>query len=179
MGTVAGDPTGPRFRIEDIYPCVDGGRYPVKRIAGEPVEVWADIFREGHDVIAAALLWRPEADRRMAARTHDAAQQRPLARLVHAARSRAGTYSRSKPGPTSSPPGARNSSLKHDAGQDVTLEAREGAQLLSELMPRERARKTVVVEAALSKFAANGDPAALLTTRLRRPPCADRARAPI
>jgi starch synthase (maltosyl-transferring) len=55
------DPTGPRFLIEDIYPCVDGGRYPVKRIAGESVEVWADIFREGHDVIAAALLWRPEA----------------------------------------------------------------------------------------------------------------------
>jgi len=48
------------FLIEDIYPCVDGGRYPVKRIAGESVEVWADIFREGHDVFAAALLWRPE-----------------------------------------------------------------------------------------------------------------------
>jgi len=56
------DPTGPRFRIEDIFPSVDGGRYPVKRIAGEPVSVWADIFREGHDVIAAALLWRLEGD---------------------------------------------------------------------------------------------------------------------
>src|SRR5262249_11684647 len=44
------DPTGPRFIIEDIFPCVDGGRYPIKRIAGESVEVWADIFREGHDV---------------------------------------------------------------------------------------------------------------------------------
>jgi starch synthase (maltosyl-transferring) len=54
------DPTGPRFRIEDIYPCVDCGRFPVKRIAGERVDVWADVFREGHDVIAAALLWRPE-----------------------------------------------------------------------------------------------------------------------
>ena len=48
------DPTGPRFRIEDIYPCIDGGRYPVKRIAGETVDIWADIFREGHDVTAAA-----------------------------------------------------------------------------------------------------------------------------
>lgn len=54
------DPTGPRFRIEDIYPCVDGGRYAVKRIAGESVVVWADIFRDGHDVIAAALLWKPQ-----------------------------------------------------------------------------------------------------------------------
>ena len=41
--TAPSDPTGPRFCVEDIYPCVDGGRYPVKRIAGEPVEVWADI----------------------------------------------------------------------------------------------------------------------------------------
>lgn len=54
------DPTGPRFRIEDIYPSIDGGRYPAKRIAGDPVDIWADIFREGHDVLAAALLWRRE-----------------------------------------------------------------------------------------------------------------------
>src|SRR3974390_1193257 len=57
------DPTAPCFLIEDIYPCVDGGPYPVKRIAGECVEVWADIFREGHDVFAAALLWRPETSK--------------------------------------------------------------------------------------------------------------------
>src|SRR5919112_2635240 len=61
--TSPADPTGPRFRIEDIYPCVDGGRYPVKRIAGEPVEVWADIFREGHDVLGASLLWRAESEK--------------------------------------------------------------------------------------------------------------------
>ena len=57
------DPTGPRFRVEKIYPSIDDGRYPVKRIAGEPVEVWADILREGHDVLAAALLWRKETAR--------------------------------------------------------------------------------------------------------------------
>jgi starch synthase (maltosyl-transferring) len=56
------DATGPRFFIEDIFPSVDGGHYPVKRIAGESVDVWADIFREGHDVLAAALLWRREID---------------------------------------------------------------------------------------------------------------------
>jgi starch synthase (maltosyl-transferring) len=47
-----------RFLIEGIYPSVDGGRFAVKRTAGEAVEIWADIFREGHDVIAASLLWR-------------------------------------------------------------------------------------------------------------------------
>lgn len=50
------------FHITDVYPSVDGGRFPVKRIVGEPVEVWADIYRDGHDVIAAALVWRHEGD---------------------------------------------------------------------------------------------------------------------
>ena len=35
----------------------------MKRIVGERVEVWADIYRDGHDVIAAALVWRREQDR--------------------------------------------------------------------------------------------------------------------
>ncbi len=49
-----------RILIEDVYPAVDDGRYAVKRTAGEAVEVWADIFRDGHAVLAAELLWRPE-----------------------------------------------------------------------------------------------------------------------
>src|SRR5438270_4709138 len=55
------DRCGPRIFIEDVYPAVDAGRFAVKRIAGEGVEVWADIFRDGHAVLAADLLWRPEA----------------------------------------------------------------------------------------------------------------------
>src|SRR3981189_826944 len=52
-----GDLSGRRIYIEDIYPVVDAGRFPIKRIAGETVEVWADIFRDGHAVLAAELLW--------------------------------------------------------------------------------------------------------------------------
>jgi starch synthase (maltosyl-transferring) len=50
------------FHIEDVFPSIDGGRFPVKRIIGEPVEVWADIYRDGHEVIGAALVWRREVD---------------------------------------------------------------------------------------------------------------------
>ena len=57
-----GDPTGPRFMVEDIYPSIDGGRYPIKRIVGEPIELWADLLREGHDQLAAELLWRKESE---------------------------------------------------------------------------------------------------------------------
>ncbi|MEK9278326.1 MULTISPECIES: maltotransferase domain-containing protein [unclassified Bradyrhizobium] len=51
------------FLIEDVYPLIDGGRFAVKRIAGERVEVWADIYRDGDAVISAALVWRREQDR--------------------------------------------------------------------------------------------------------------------
>jgi starch synthase (maltosyl-transferring) len=49
-----------RILIEDVYPELDCGRYPVKRVVGDRLDVWADIFRDGHDVIAAAVLYRTE-----------------------------------------------------------------------------------------------------------------------
>ena len=42
-----------RIHIEEVYPELDGGRYPVKRIVGELFEVWADMFRDGHDKLRA------------------------------------------------------------------------------------------------------------------------------
>src|ERR1700682_1570848 len=52
------DLPGRRFVIEAVYPAVELGRYPVKRIAAEAIEGWADIVRDGHDVLAAAPRWR-------------------------------------------------------------------------------------------------------------------------
>ena len=48
----------PRLAIEAVSPAVDGGRFAVKRIVGEVVRVEADVFGEGHDLIAVALKWR-------------------------------------------------------------------------------------------------------------------------
>ncbi|MFC7334369.1 maltotransferase domain-containing protein [Rhodocista pekingensis] len=47
-----------RVAVEDIYPCVDGGRFAVKRVVGDVMEVWADIFADGHDRIAAVVQYR-------------------------------------------------------------------------------------------------------------------------
>ena len=44
----------PTAVIENLQPLVDGGRYPVKRVVGEDLVVEADIFKDGHDVVAAA-----------------------------------------------------------------------------------------------------------------------------
>jgi starch synthase (maltosyl-transferring) len=48
--------------IEHLTPSVDGGRYPAKRIVGEPCVVEADIFRDGHQVLRAAVKWRRKRD---------------------------------------------------------------------------------------------------------------------
>ncbi len=48
----------PSAVIENLQPLIDGGRYPVKRVVGEDLTVEADVFKDGHDVVAAVLKWR-------------------------------------------------------------------------------------------------------------------------
>lgn len=47
-----------RVVIENIQPAVDGGRFPIKRVAGDELIVEADCFADGHDVVACMLKWR-------------------------------------------------------------------------------------------------------------------------
>jgi starch synthase (maltosyl-transferring) len=49
-----------RIVIEEVYPELDCGRYPVKRILGETFEVWADLFRDGHDKLRAVVKYAPD-----------------------------------------------------------------------------------------------------------------------
>ena len=47
-----------RVVIEGVYPEIEAGRFPAKRIVGDKVVVEADIFGDGHDHVAARLLYR-------------------------------------------------------------------------------------------------------------------------
>ncbi|MEI5668517.1 alpha-1,4-glucan--maltose-1-phosphate maltosyltransferase [Bosea sp. CCNWLW174] len=47
-----------RLAIEAVTPAVDNGRFAAKRTVGDVVAVEADIFSDGHDVLAAELRWR-------------------------------------------------------------------------------------------------------------------------
>ena len=49
-----------RVIVEDLTPQVDGGRYPAKRVIGDSVEVRAAVFADGHDHVAARLLFHPQ-----------------------------------------------------------------------------------------------------------------------
>ena len=51
-----------RVVVEGVTPEVDEGRYPAKRTAGEEVVVEADVYADGHDVLAAMLLWRRQGE---------------------------------------------------------------------------------------------------------------------
>ena len=48
--------------IANVWPELDAGRFPVKRVVGETFEVSADILREGHEALAAVLKFRTVKD---------------------------------------------------------------------------------------------------------------------
>lgn len=118
------------FLIEDVYPAVDAGRYPVKRLAGEPVDVWVDLFRAGHDIIDAQIVWRLE-DATIWSRA-------PLAK--HENDRWHGTFTPSEPGryvyaieawTDAFATWRHGTQLKQKAGLPVELEAIEGASLIA------------------------------------------------
>ncbi len=162
--TSPADPTGPRFLVEKVFPSVDDGRYPVKRIAGEPVEIWADVLREGHDVLAAGLLWRKE--------TAAAWRREPM--RLHGNDRWQGSFTPPEPGRYLFAIEAWTDRfgtwrhallLKQQAGLDITLETREGRELLDDLQPRETGGYWII-ERARSDFDRTGDLNILLSDEL-------------
>jgi len=51
-----------RLLIERVTPQLDGGRYPVKRVVGDRVDVGADVIKDGHDQFAARICYRGPGD---------------------------------------------------------------------------------------------------------------------
>jgi starch synthase (maltosyl-transferring) len=150
-----------RFVIEDIYPTVDGGRFPVKRIAGESIEVWADIFRDGHEVTSASLRWRAKGTRawqRVPMRHHGNDRwtasftlPRPglYVYVIEAWTAQFATW-------------RRDFLLKREAGQAGNLEALEGAALLTAATPSNPELEQVIARRR-DEFVSTGEADALLS----------------
>ncbi|HEV7350601.1 alpha-1,4-glucan--maltose-1-phosphate maltosyltransferase [Telluribacter sp.] len=51
-----------RVVIEHVVPEIDGGMYAVKAIPGETIQIEADVFADGHDKVAARLLYKHTDD---------------------------------------------------------------------------------------------------------------------
>ena len=148
------------FHIEDIYPEIDGGRFAVKRIVGEPIEVWADIFRDGHDIIAANLIWRRERDTKwhrvpMALHGNDrwTATFIPdeIGRHVYAIEAWTDEFATWR----------HSFELKKAAGRDVALDALEGAGLLTKAQSGGTDATTLILHQC-EQFLQTGETAPLL-----------------
>jgi starch synthase (maltosyl-transferring) len=140
--TRTGGRWGRRILIEGVYPAVEAGLFPVKRIVGEPVDVWADIFRDGHALLAAELLWRPGAvakwsrvAMRLDGNDRWTASFTPVhcGRFVYAIEAWTDAFATWR----------RDFLLKRDAGLDVTLEVEEGRRLAAELKPANHGQATI------------------------------------
>lgn len=153
------------FHIEDVYPSIDGGRFPVKRIVGELVEVWADIYRDGHDVTAAALIWRRELDRewRREPMTLDSNDRwsgsfvpDAPGRYVYAIEAWSDEFATWRHG----------FEVKQRAGTAQSVDAIEGAGMLTKALARSREAAAVIVQHC-DDYLRTGDAAQLLSSDLK------------
>ncbi len=47
-----------RIGLNSLHPVIAHGELPSRAVVGEPVGIEATVFREGHDAVAASVLWR-------------------------------------------------------------------------------------------------------------------------
>jgi len=53
-----------RIPIEDVSPTVSCGQHPAKAVVGEQIPISATVYREGHDAVAANVVWTGPDGRR-------------------------------------------------------------------------------------------------------------------
>jgi starch synthase (maltosyl-transferring) len=53
-----------RIIIENVMPQLDGGINPIKRIVNQKVNITADVFSDGHDVIECCVKFKHESDKK-------------------------------------------------------------------------------------------------------------------
>ena len=148
-----------RIAIEAISPSVDGGRFAAKRGVGDLVEVTADIFSDGHEVLAAELLWRA-ADETEWSRTPMALvvndrwlahfPLRRIGRHLFAIEAWWDDFATFR----------RDLVKKRDAGLDVALEISEGRLLLERFAGAAAATDRQVIEEHLQRLGPSQDESA-------------------
>jgi len=140
-----------RIVIENVQPEIDCGRFPIRRVIGETVTVRADIFADGHEEAAAAVLVRAPSE--------EAWREVPMRHLGNDRWEGAfeveelGVYRYTVEGwlePFAS--WQRDLRKRLAAGQEVTVELMIGAQLLNAALPGmqpEEARRLEALARAL------------------------------
>ncbi|HVW31987.1 MAG TPA: alpha-1,4-glucan--maltose-1-phosphate maltosyltransferase [Acidimicrobiia bacterium] len=138
-----------RIVIEGIRPSTPNG-YPAKAVVGRPTAVSADVFRDGHDILAARVRWRSRNGAKgkwstapMVALGNDRYEATiepgslgPHEFVIEAWTDRIATW-------------RHEITVKLSAGQTVELELEEGARLLEDALGRTARADRPRVEAAI------------------------------
>jgi len=144
---------------------VDEGRYPAKAIAGERVTVEADIYADGHEAIAAVLLYRRAGQRRW----REVAME-PLGNDRWRAEFPApavGLYEFTIEAWLDPFETWRQDLAKRvEAGQDVRVELQTGARMLAAAADRAKGRDARRLRAAAQRLASGGGQEALVRLAL-------------
>jgi len=139
-----------RIVIEGIRPSTPSG-YPAKAVVGRPVLITGDVFRDGHDILAARVRWRRRNGAKgkwSTAPMHSVGNDRFEAVIEP---TELGAHEFVVEGWTDRLATWRHEvSVKLAAGQQVELELEEGARLLEEAAERvpraDRARVTTAIQ---------------------------------
>ncbi len=129
-----------RVAIEDVTPTVEGGRFAAKATVGMPLQVFASIFLDGHDLLTAQLVVRQKVQR--------AAGSEPLQverQMMQVQEDRFGcTVTLQRPGtwefaimaaPDPYATLARDLQRMQEASQPVAAELREAGALIETVLP--------------------------------------------
>jgi starch synthase (maltosyl-transferring) len=137
-----------RVVIERVWPEIDGGRFPIKRTVGEQVTVSADVLADGHDLLAGVVKFRHRGPQRSAPQVNEWQEVPLIARdndrwdatfsvtdlreyeyTIEAWVDHFGSW-------------LKGLIVKADAGQDVSSELLEGADLIQRAASRLKAAPT-------------------------------------
>ncbi len=139
----------PRIAIEAVSPAIDDGRFPARTLVGQDLEIGCDIICDGHDILAAIVLWRPvetpswteqsmtlEGNDRWLARI----PMHELGQVVFTIEAWVDTFASLR----------ANMAMKHAAGQSVSVEMQEGMELVSQAAEHSRMAALIDLVARLS-----------------------------
>jgi starch synthase (maltosyl-transferring) len=149
--------------IRDVRPELDCGRHPIKRVAGDRLRVSAEIFREGHDLIAGVLRLR-RADTREWQETPLTPVNPGLDRWeAEVALPENATYRYTlEAWPDEYASWRADTLKKREAAQDLRLELLEGRALLETIAARAGGADAQAFAALLGRLDAGEDAAAAL-----------------
>ncbi len=140
-----------RVIIENVSPQLQGGAFFIKRVVGEEVQIFADVFGDGHDVIQVEVVYK-----------HEKSKQFSTARMVHLGQDvfesaftveKQGYYDYQIRGWIDHPLNWQHGIMaKHNDGQVVTSELLDGIQYLEYLLKTVPAKSKRYLERAIFTF---------------------------